>query len=148
MVNKTQNNQLPYPLVQSVGIVVFQNNSVLIVNHGPTSSHFTGVLGLPAGKIDTGETAIQTAIRELKEETGLITMISDMIPLPHKYQATIVQKNGTYIFDWYVFLCKKYTGKLRATTETIPTWVKIDTLHSMKLLPNVKDAIEEAKKLR
>lgn len=147
MVNNTPLNNLPYPLIKSVGIVVFQNNSVLIVKHETASHHFKGVLGLPAGKIDQGETAIQTAVRELKEETGLVTTISDMIPLPHAYRATITQKDGTKIFDWYVFLCKKYTGNLTATTETIPAWVNRNNLDTLELLPNVKNAIEEATKL-
>lgn len=100
-----------------------------------------GILGLPAGKIDPGETAIETAARELEEETGLVTSVADLVPLPSKYQATITQKDGTKIFDWYVFLCKKYEGELKKTDETEPFWVEVEELGSIELLPNVHDAI-------
>lgn len=130
-----------YPLVQSVGIVVFDGSKVLLVRHGTTASHFEGIMGLPSGKIDPGESAIQTAVRELREETGLVTAISDLSPLPHKFQATITQKDGTKIFDWYVFLCKKYSGEIKATSETTPFWYDVDSLSELALLPNVHDAI-------
>ena len=136
-----------FPSVQSVGIVVFDGAKVLLVRHGATASHYEGIIGLPAGKIDPGESAVQTAARELREETGLITTIIDLTPLPDKYQATIEQKKGTYIFDWYVFLCRKYSGEIKTTSETIPFWHEVDKLSELELLPNVREAILTAQKM-
>lgn len=135
---------MTYPLIESVGIVVFNKDKVLLVSHGKASKHFEGVLGLPSGKIDPGEKAIETAKRELEEETGLKCNLKDLISLPKSYQAQIEQKDGIKIFNWYVFLCKKYSGELATSDETEPFWVTIKDLDNLKLLPNVKDAIKAA----
>jgi ADP-ribose pyrophosphatase YjhB (NUDIX family) len=42
--------------VPSVGIIVIQNNKLLLVREGKKSSHMTGVYNTPAGRIETGET--------------------------------------------------------------------------------------------
>ena len=135
---------MTYPLIQSIGIVAFDGDRVLLVRQGKASKHFDGICGLPAGKIDEGETAIQAAAREFREETGLVCSIDDLQQLPKTYRATIEQKDGIKIFDWHVFLCKKYSGKLIATDETAPFWVTVKELNSMQLLPNVQDAVREA----
>jgi len=135
------------PIVQSIGVVVLNDDKVLLVKHGKTAHHFEGVVGIPSGKIDPGETAMQAAIRELQEETGLITTEDKMTPFPKPYRATIKQKDGRKVFVWYVFLCRDYKGKLVSSDETVPEWVNINKLDTMKLLPNVKKATLAAKKM-
>lgn len=135
------------PRVACVGVVAFNAEKVVLVRHGKTAHHYEGVIGLPSGKIDPGETAIQTAKRELEEETGLKCSLEDLVPLPKDYQATIEQKDGTKIFDWQVFLCKKYSGSLRATDETEPFWKSTKELSTLELLPNVADAVDQASQL-
>ncbi|MDO8497106.1 MAG: NUDIX hydrolase [bacterium] len=135
------------PLIQSVGVVVFNGNNILLVEHGKEATHLTGVYGLPSGKIEPGEEAIDAAVRELREETGLVTTSSDLIPLPKVYRATIEQKDGVKVFDWHVFVCKKYSGNLRETDETKPFWISVDELITLTLLPNVQEAITESRNL-
>lgn len=135
------------PLIQSVGVVVFEGNNVLLVKHGKGAAHLTGVYGLPSGKIEPGEEAINAAVRELREETGLDATSSDLILLPKVYRATIEQKDGVKVFDWHVFLCKKYSGNLRETDETKPFWISVDDLTTLVLLPNVEEAIAESENL-
>ena len=50
---------------KSCGIVVFNNNTVLIVKHN------VGHYGIPKGHVEDGETEQETAIREVKEETNI-----------------------------------------------------------------------------
>ncbi len=127
--------------VQSVGIVVIKGDKVLLVESGSNSSHLNGSHGLPAGKVDPGETHIQAAIRELKEETGLDTEEKSLIPLK-VFEATIQQKQGLVNFIWHTFLCTLYTGDLRSTEETTPKWVPISELPNIpNLLPNVEAAV-------
>ena len=135
------------PLIQSVGVIVFDGNKVLLVKHGKGATHLTGVYGLPSGKIEPGEKNINAAVRELHEETGLVTTSTDLIPLPKVYRATIEQKDGVKVFDWHVFLCKKYSGNLRETHETKPLWISINELTTLILLPNVEEAITESRNL-
>ncbi len=127
--------------IPAVGIVLLEKDSVLLVKHGPASGHILGMYGLPAGKIDPGETGIYAAVRELFEETGLVTHEEDLVELPKKYLSTILRKKGKETFYFTVFRCKKWSGKLRGSSETSPEWVRVDTLDTYTLLPNVREVI-------
>lgn len=136
-----------YPIIESVGIVVFNKDQVLLVRHGIASNYNEGILGIPSGKIEKGESRVRAAKRELEEESGLKAKLKDLIPLPKAFQAKIEQKDGIKIFKWHVFLCKKYSGELVTTDETEPFWVALKEINKFKLLPNVKKAIVIAQKL-
>lgn len=88
-----------YPIIESVGIVVFNKDQVLLVRHGIASNYSEGILGIPSGKIENGESKIQAAKRELEEESGLKCDLIDLIALPKPFQAQIEQKDGIKIFN-------------------------------------------------
>ena len=55
---------------KSCGVVLFNSGKVLLLRHSSISGG--GHWDFPKGHIDGGETEIQTALRELEEETGII----------------------------------------------------------------------------
>jgi 8-oxo-dGTP diphosphatase len=65
-----------YPLhpVVGVGVVIWREDKVLLIKRG--NAPFKGQWGLPGGKQNVGETIMQAAAREAREETGL-----DIAPL-------------------------------------------------------------------
>lgn len=132
--------------VPSVAIVVIQSNKVLLVREGEKSAHLTGVYNTPAGRIEEGETPVQAAIRELKEETGLETSEENLIELPRKYTADIKRKSGeTVSFYHTVFVCIRFNGQLKSAEDVEPVWVEIEKVSSLKLLPNISDMISQAR---
>ena len=52
-------------------MVLFNSSKVLLLRHSSVSSRGGGHWDFPKGHIDDGETEIQTALRELEEETGI-----------------------------------------------------------------------------
>jgi 8-oxo-dGTP pyrophosphatase MutT (NUDIX family) len=53
-------------------VVFLKENKVLLLQRAPTSKIFAGYWHLPTGKIEEGESPLQAAIREAKEEVGLL----------------------------------------------------------------------------
>ena len=134
-------------VISTIGILVFRNNckEVLLVKNNEESGHPTGIYCIPAGRIDQGETAVQAAVRELKEETGLETLEKDLVRFPYDFGVTeILRKKGTIFCTWEVFICKKFTGEIRGKNpETTPEWVNIYDLEKLWLTSNTKVAVFE-----
>jgi 8-oxo-dGTP diphosphatase len=129
-------------ITHSVGVLLIKNKEeVLLVKHGKSASHITNTYGLPAGRLQENESELKAAIREFKEETGLITSQENLIELPDQYFAKIKRKNDTKTFSLKVYLCNSYSGELKATDETQPLWIKIKEIDKYKLLPNIKNIV-------
>ncbi len=94
---------------------------------------------LPKGKIEEGEIAKETAVREISEETGLkekdLEIIKFMTKLSYTFTAWHLQDNPLIEKDVYLFLVKynwNETPKVR--TEERFTWYKWFSLDEIKNL--------------
>ncbi len=86
---------------ESFGAVVFNNNSVLLIVHRK------GHIAFPKGHIEEGEVGKETAVREVKEETGIdIEIISDFSCSVEYSPKPNVMKTVTY------YIAKKIGGEL------------------------------------
>jgi len=132
--------------VESVGVVLLDAAKVLLVKHGQAAGHINDTYGLPAGRIEVGETLTEATLRELQEETGLIAQAEHLVKLPDTYYAEIERKDGTTVgYNWTVFLCTKWSGSLESSEETSPEWHSLETITALNVLPNVVEAINQAK---
>ena len=75
------------------------------------------------GKIEKGETPGQAAIRELNEESGIVTQMSNL-----QKMAEILYHEPTE--DWYVhvFVCNKWVGNPAKSDEMIPRWFEVGNI--------------------
>ncbi|MFA5895108.1 MAG: NUDIX hydrolase [Candidatus Shapirobacteria bacterium] len=129
--------------IKSVTVVIFKGDEVLLVKNGDSSDHPTGVYGLPAGKVDEGETWEEAAIRECEEESGLKP--TKLIKMPTFFEAELPRKDGLKKrFCCWSFYCPEYEGVLKSTDETEPLWVKIDEIGRLPMVVNVSQMITEA----
>lgn len=94
---------------------------------------------LPKGKIEEGEIAKETAVREISEETGLkekdLEIIKFMTKLSYTFTAWHLQDNPLIEKDVYLFLVKynwNETPKVR--TEERFTWYKWFSFDEIKNL--------------
>tara|TARA_B100000678_G_C18135357_1_gene472493 strand:+ start:182 stop:598 length:417 start_codon:yes stop_codon:yes gene_type:complete len=60
---------------KSCGVVLLNSSKVLLLRHSSDSSRSGGHWDFPKGHMDDGETEIQTALRELEEETGIANVV-------------------------------------------------------------------------
>ena len=137
----------PAPIA-TAGVVVFDGDRVLMVMPGPESQHPAGLLGLPAGRLDPGETARDAAARECAEETGITVEPGELIELPLRYHAEIERRDGARVrMTWTVFAARSHTGSATANPEAAPVWLPRTELPGRALQPNVADAIARAAEL-
>ncbi|WP_332639847.1 NUDIX hydrolase [Brevundimonas sp.] len=67
---------LPSP-VPAVGVVCLRGDQVLLIRRGTPPRQ--GEWSLPGGRIEPGERAVDAALRELREETGVEAEITGLI---------------------------------------------------------------------
>ena len=128
----------------TVGVLIVNNGKVLLVK-GDTEEEIDETYGLPAGKVEPGETLEAAAVRELYEETGLTMTVDNLEKMPTEYDAMIERKDGQVLMHLTVFKCLKYTDAplFLFGEETTPEWVDLEKLGDLKLLPNVDRIIKE-----
>jgi 8-oxo-dGTP diphosphatase len=73
---RTMSTALPAP-VPCVGVVCLRGDEVLLIRRGRPPRR--GEWSLPGGRIEPGERAIEAALRELREETGVEAEITALI---------------------------------------------------------------------
>lgn len=129
--------------IPAVAVLIIKDHKVLLVKHGEASGNINGVYGLPAGRLQKGETEKASAVRELSEETGLIILEDDLIEYHSNIFTGEVKRKGgkAQLYAMKVFVCHNFSGELQSSDETEPEWVDISRLHEYDLLPNVKDAV-------
>lgn len=130
--------------ILTVGVIIKKGNKILLVQHGKKSFHLTGTYGLPAGRVESNEILVDACVRETKEETGLILDKKELKRLPSGYYAELDRKDGKKAFVMVAFATNKFIGNLISTDETIPKWFSIEEIQDLELIPNVKEAIEDA----
>jgi len=85
---------------ESAGLLIIYDNKILLGH--PTNSKWYNSYSIPKGGIDEGETPLDAAIRETKEEVG-ITVPKNLID---KKQMSIVYKTSSYKKTLYYFIVK------------------------------------------
>lgn len=126
-----------------VGIVLYKDDSVLLVKHTEKARLPTGSYGFPAGRVEEGESPELAAIRELLEETGLRTTIESLHKLPEK-QSTLKMKNGHEDFIFQPFLCTSYEGELMSSDKTVPEFIDLNDIEDVFVITDdVKEISKE-----
>ena len=129
----------------SAGIVLYRKENtknLFLLLHYP-SGHWDFV----KGKMESGETTQQTAIRETKEETGItdITFVENFeewIEYNFKYQGELVQKKVVF------FLAETKTKNVKISHEHSGyTWMNYNTSMEKTTFDNAKTVLTKAQRL-
>ena len=81
-------------IIQSAGIAISWNKSILLVH--PTNSSWKNALSIPKGIAEEGENLSAAAIRELKEETGIVITKKDLADESHNMLINYDKKGKVY----------------------------------------------------
>ena len=81
-----------------------------------------GKINGPGGKLESGETALASAIREVQEEIGVTPMeIEDRGVLHFQFM-------DGYSLHCAVFVAHDYAGEPVETAEAVPLWFELDAI--------------------
>lgn len=66
----------------AVGIAVFNTKGdILLTQRAQVKSQYPGCWEIPGGCAQAGETSLEAACRELREETGIVVQPGELVPL-------------------------------------------------------------------
>jgi 8-oxo-dGTP diphosphatase len=100
------------------GVILETNGKYLVVQ-----GRLSGKWSFPKGHREKDEKPIQTAVRELEEETGII------LESPENYKNVITFYNGNYVYFYYKLSSLITPLKIKDTNEVRDVkWVDISEL--------------------
>ena len=118
------------PIRKAVRCYLIKDNEVVVTKYKKGNKK-EGYYDIPGGKIEEGECPKQTAIREMKEETGI-----EIQNLKYKGIMTIEYPDRMFILD--TFISKEYEGEPQEFEENTSEWIDIDELlKKEKVLSNI-----------
>lgn len=115
---------------QSVTAVVIKDNKVLLVRH--TYGRGKGLLIIPGGYVEYGETPQDAVVREFKEETNITIKLNKIIGIRFN------------MHDWYVAFSAEYISGIAQSdneenSEVI--WLDIDEALESDEVPNLTKSL-------
>ena len=118
------------PIRKAVRCFLIKDNKVVVTNYKEENKK-AEYYEIPGGKIEEGENPEQTAIREMKEETGIKIRNS-------KYKGNMIIEYPNRIFDFDVFICNEFEGEPQNFEENTSEWIEInELLKKEKILSNI-----------
>ncbi len=124
---------------KSCGCIIIENNRVLLVKHNK------GHWGFPKGHVEESETEIETALREVKEETNIDAEILDNKRYTVKY-ITDKGKNKEVVY----FIAKPITKDLNPQEEEVSDvkWFELEDAIKTITYNNSKELLKKVLKER
>src|ERR1700722_8963647 len=129
------------PLV-GVGAIIIEDDRVLLVKraHPPLQAQWS----IPGGVLELGELVREAAVREAREETGLIVESGELLGVYDRVLRNLEQR-VQYHYVLIDFLCRRVAGELQAADDAAEVrWFKRKALHELNLAEDTQDVIRKA----
>jgi 8-oxo-dGTP diphosphatase len=126
------------PLI-GVGAVIIEGPRVVLVKraHPPLQDRWS----IPGGLLEVGEMVREAAVREAREETGLIVEPVELLGVYDRVLRNPEQR-VQYHYVLIDFLCRKVAGDLVAASDAAEVrWFTREELPAMKLAEDTMDVI-------
>jgi ADP-ribose pyrophosphatase YjhB (NUDIX family) len=127
------------PLV-GVGAIIIEDSRVLLVKraHPPLQAQWS----IPGGVLEVGELIREAAVREAREETGLIVEPADLLGVYDR----VLRAEGRVQYHYVLidFLCRRVGGELQAADDAAEVrWFTREELPALKLAEDTQDVIQK-----
>jgi ADP-ribose pyrophosphatase YjhB (NUDIX family) len=139
------NREFPETPLVGVGAVIIENSiehsRVLLVKraHPPLQAQWS----IPGGVLEVGELVREAAIREAREETGLLVDPADLLGVYDRILRNPEQR-VQYHYVLIDFLCRKVGGELAAASDAAEVgWFTREELPALNLAEDTQDVIRK-----
>jgi 8-oxo-dGTP diphosphatase len=129
-----------HPFV-GVGVIIIENYKVLLVkrSHPPIQGQWS----IPGGVLEVGEFVREAAVREAREETGLIVEPGELLGVYDRILRD-VEKRVQYHYVLIDFLCRPVGGELNAASDAAEVrWFTREELPALNLAEDTQDVIRK-----
>jgi 8-oxo-dGTP diphosphatase len=126
------------PLV-GVGAIIIERDRVLLVKraHPPIQGQWS----IPGGVLEVGEMVREAAVREAREETGLVVEPGDLLGVYDRILRDPEQR-VQYHYVLIDFLCCPVAGELLAASDAAEVrWFKREELPALRLAEDTLEVI-------
>lgn len=118
------------PIRKAVRCYLIEDGKVVVTKYNEGQPN-EGYYDIPGGKIEDGETPEQAAIREMREETGMV--VKNL-----KHRGRFIADNPNKIFDFEVFVTEEFDGDPQNFEENTSEWIDIEgLLKKKKIFSNI-----------
>jgi 8-oxo-dGTP diphosphatase len=124
-----------------VGSIIIENDQVVLVKraHPPIQGQWS----IPGGVLEVGELVREAAIREAREETGLVIEPSELLGVFDRVLHD-ANKRVQYHYVLIDFLCRRVGGELLASSDaTDVRWFSQAELRSLNLAEDTSEVIHK-----
>ncbi len=124
-----------------VGAIVIEGDRVLLVKraHPPIQGQWS----IPGGVLEVGELVREAAVREAREETGIIVEPGVLLGV---YDRVLRHAAGRVQYHYVLidFLCRPVGGELSAASDAAEVrWFTREELPALKLADDTQDVIRQ-----
>jgi ADP-ribose pyrophosphatase YjhB (NUDIX family) len=126
------------PLV-GVGAIIIEGDRVLLVKraHPPIQGQWS----IPGGVLEVGETVREAAVREAREETGLIVEPGELLGVYDRILRD-AERRVQYHYVLIDFLCRPVGGEVLAATDAAEAqWYRREQLPELQLADDTLEVI-------
>jgi ADP-ribose pyrophosphatase YjhB (NUDIX family) len=135
------NREYPDNPLVGVGAVIVKQNRVLLIRRGQPP--LLGEWSLPGGILECGETLREGTLREVREETGLVVEVGEMLGV---YERVIRSEDARVRYHYVLidFLCRPVAGELKAASDAADAeWFSREELPALKLAYDANDVVRK-----
>jgi ADP-ribose pyrophosphatase YjhB (NUDIX family) len=135
------NREFPELPLVGIGSIIIENDRVLLVKraHPPIQGQWS----IPGGVLEVGELIREAAIREAREETGLIVEPGELLGVYDRILRN-PEKRVQYHYVLIDFLCRRIGGELLAASDAAEVrWFTREELSALTLAEDTQDVIQK-----
>ncbi len=135
------NREFPELPFVGVGAIIIEGDRVVLVKraHPPIQGQWS----IPGGVLEVGEMVREAAVREAREETGLVIETADLLSV---YDRILRDPDKRVQYHYVVidFLCRAVGGRLLAASDAAEArWFTRENLPALNLAEDTLDVIHK-----